>query len=106
MKALAGKARDENFQGLLRGILHLAAAFIGKTFHARSRNDVIAKPIMLLDIGERDGPELFAIHSPLVFGQQARLVDIQAVQLFGAHEAVAASDENRSALADLETVSP
>ena len=106
MQTLTRDTRDENFQGLLRGILHLAAAFVSETLHTGSGNNVIAQPVMLLDIGESDGPELFAIHRPLVLGEQPRLVDIQAVQFFGTYEAVAASDEDCPALTDLEMLGP
>src|SRR5438552_18468181 len=106
MQTLTCDTRDENFQGLLRGVLHLATAFVSETLHTGSGNDVVTQPVMLLDVGERDGPELFAIHRPLVPGEQPRLMDIQAVQLFGTYEAVAASDEDCPALADLEMLGP
>src|SRR5947209_3540149 len=106
MQALASKARDENFQRFFRSIFHLTAAFINETLHTGSGNDVIAKPVMLLDIGERHGPGFFAVYRPLVFREQPRLVDIQAVLLFRAHKAVSASDKDCPALADLEMLGP
>jgi hypothetical protein len=69
-------------------------------------HDVVAKPGVLLDVGQHHRPRRLSIDEPAIAREQARLVDEQAVLPAFVDEAIQASGKHGAVLAHIPRTEP
>src|SRR5688500_9449599 len=98
--SLARVSREPHFERLACDSADLATSRVRRTrIDAGRQRDVVAKPRVLLDVGQHHRPRLLTVDEPAVAREKPRLMDEEAMLATLIDEAVQAGREHGAALA-------